>query len=347
MSMQLPRQAEQRGSALIIALLIAAIVSMLSVRFAESFMLQVDQADAQQQSQLINTYVTGAEQLAAQLLIADASVGPLDHAVENWAQQIPPLPTDNGWLQVELRDAQALFNLNNLAVKTEYADDAGAPLAVRFSPAQKQFIRLLQSFAAYPLSESDAIMMTEALIDWIDSDDRSSGQGGAESLYYSSGGEPMQAANELLTDISELHLVRHFTPALVEQLRPWVVVLPEPGPLNLNTAPFRLLATINRPHIMQGLMQGADGARLQAMVEQRDQQPLELVADFFQHSVMQTLVPDAETNSGAADLALFSTGSQWFHLHTQVVVNGRRSQWLSLIARDEQGATVWSRKKLY
>lgn len=343
MTPSLINQFYQRGSALIVAMLIAAIVSLMSVRFAESFMLQLDQAEARHDAHLVSAYVHGAEQLAAQLLAVDIAAGNIDHQVENWAQQIPPLPTDHGWLQVEIRDAQALFNLNSLLPKTEYSDQAGFIPALRFSPAQKQFIRLLQSFDDYPVSEADAIMMTEALVDWIDADDNAMGQGGAESLFYSSAALPTQAANQLLSDVSELNLVRHFSPAIVERLRPWVVVLPGPGPLNLNTAPPRLLSTLNQPTDLQ--MQ--NDPAIMTLVSEREQRVFNSVADFFGHAVMQSLLPNAEQNSGSDDVALFSVGSQWFHLYTNLTVNGQSSQWLSLIARDQQQTRVWSRKKLY
>jgi general secretion pathway protein K len=338
-----PKSDAQSGSALLIAMLIAGIVSLMSVRFAESFMLQVDQASARHDAHLVMAYVQGAEQLAAQLLAADARSGEVDHRLENWAQQIPPLPTDNGWLQVQISDAQSLLNINNLSVNTAYADDAGAPLALRFSPAQKQFIRLLQSFEDYPVSEADAIMMTEALIDWIDMDDTSTGQGGAESLFYSAAALSTQAANQLLSDVSELNLVRHFNAQLVERLRPWLVVLPEPAPMNLNTAPTRLLSTINQPDVLQ--MMNDPG--LLALAMERDQHVFESVSEFFEHDIMQSLTPEVETNSGSPDYALFSIASQWFRLYTTVSVNGQRSQWLSLIGRYEGETRVWSRQKVY
>lgn len=335
-------RSRQQGSALIVAMLIVAIVSLISVRFAESFMLQLDQAEARHDAHLIMAYVHGAEQLASQLLSADAASGNIDHGLENWAQQIPPLPTDNGWLQVQIHDAQALFNLNNLVVKTSYAEDASASATVRFTPAQKQFIRLLQSFEDYPVSEPDAVMMTEALIDWIDVDDAVTGQGGAESLFYSGSSLSAQAANQLLSDISELRLVRHFNAEIVERLFPWVVVLPEPAPMNLNTTPVRLLSTINQPANMQVLTDPG----LMALTNERAQRAFSTVEDYFNHVVIQQLVPDAEKNSGS-DIELFSTGSHWFQLYSHVTVNGRSSRWLSLIARDEQQTIVWFRKKLY
>lgn len=345
----------QTGSALIIAMLVAALVSVISVRFAEAFLLQLDNAEFRQQMNWRSTYVQGAEALAVQLLQADAQQSQTDHLQEIWAQQIPALPTDHGWLQPALYDAQARFNLNNLLIKTAYADDAGAPLATRLSPAQKQFVRLLQSFEDYPVSEADAVMMTEALVDWIDADDDSTGQGGAESLFYSAASPPLQAANQPLSDISELLLVRHFTPALVERLRALVVVLPMLTALNLNTAPLPLLATINRADHLQPL----SWQSLQALQHQRQTQAFSSVDAFFQHPLLQQLVPDAERSSGDASAPLFSVASQWFLLDSTVAVNGTSSRWQSLIYRPGNHNTagadpaanttprLWSRSRQY
>jgi general secretion pathway protein K len=359
------RPADQHGSALILALLIAAMVALISVRFAEAFLLQLNQVESQDNTRLLSVYLSGAEQLAAQLLVADAQsnqAGNLDHYQESWAQSVPALPTDHGWLQVRLTDAQSLFNLNNLSIKTAYSNDAGAPLTVRLSPAQKQFVRLLQSFEDYPVSEADAVLMTEALTDWIDNDDQTSGPGGAESRYYSTSysssfsssysssaqdaqslTDSVQAANQPLFDISELYLIRHFTPDIVERLRPWVVVLPVPTAMNINTAPARLLATINQPDRLQPL----EIADVQRLLEIRQQRVLGTTADFFALPPMLELVPDAETSSGSTQAALYAVNSDWFHLHSQVAVNESSTRWVSLLGRSEQHTRVWERHRAF
>lgn len=353
MNATLHRLGKQQGSALILALLIAAMVSLMSVRFAESFMLQLDQTEAQDDARLLSVYLSGAEQLATQLLLVDAAnsqAGNIDHQQESWAQPVPPLPTDHGWLQVRMTDAQALFNLNNLSIKTAYSDDGGAALAVRLSPAQKQFVRLLQSFEDYPVSEADAVLMTEALIDWIDEDDQTTGQGGAESLYYStvrqgsqSLDDAIQAANQPLFNISELYLVRHFTADIVERLRPWVVVLPVPTAMNINTAPATLLATINQPDNLQPLAL----ADVERLLRIRQQGAFGAIADLFDSPDMQAVAADAETSSGSTDTALFSVNSDWFQLHSAVSVNDSRTRWVSLLARSEQQTSVWERHRAF
>lgn len=345
----------QQGSALVIAMLVAALVSVMSVRLAEAFLLQLDNAGFRQQENWRHGYTDGADVLALQWLQVDAQQSQIDHLQESWAQTIPPLPTDHGWLQPALRDAQALFNLNNVSIKTAYADDPGAPLALRLSPAQKQFVRLLQSFEDMPVSEADAVMMTEALVDWMDADDITTGQGGAESLFYSAAMPALQAANQPLSDVSELLLVRHFTPALVARLRPLVSVLPVPTAMNLNTAPLQLLATINRADQLQPL----PWQSLQALHNKRLAQAFSSVDEFFAQPLLQQLAPEAERSSGDASAPLFAVASQWFVLDSTVSVNTHTSRWQTLIHRPasdsspgaasmaSRAALVWSRSRQY
>lgn len=353
------RLTAQQGSALILAMLIAAVVAMLSIELAGTFGMRLDRVQAQQHSRLAQTYVQGAEQLALQLLRSDTMASASDSLHEPWASAIPPLPTDHGWLQVQISDAQALFNLNNLSVKTGYSESGGSesgggggglsvPDMLRLSAAQKQFVRLLQSLEALQLSESQAIMMTEALIDWLDADDQATGQGGAESLFYSSMASvhsqgPVQPANQLLSDISELTVIRHFAPPVLAALRPWVTALPQPTPLNLNTAPLRLLATINAADQLQPLQTES----LRSLDDYRGQVAFDAVADFFALPLLQSLVPQAETSSGHPELALYGVDSRWFFLDSTLNVNGSLFHWRSLLARDDAQVQVWSRERLY
>jgi general secretion pathway protein K len=341
---------QQRGSALIIAMLIAALVAAISVRLAEAFYLQVDQAESRQQTGWQQVYVQGAETLALRLLDADSMQTSVDHLQESWAQSINVMPTDHGWIRPALQDAQALFNLNNVLIKSAYADDAGAALAIRLSPMQKQFVRLLQSFPDYPVSEADAVMMTEALIDWIDADDYVSGQGGAESLYYSAFEPALQPANQPLTDVSELVHVRYFTPQLIERLRPWVTVLPAASALNLNTTQVQILATLNRADKLQPLALES----LQVLDNLRRRQVFNSIEEFFQHPDVQRVMSDAEQNSGVAQVSLFSVSSQWFVLTAAVSTGLENSQWQSLLFRPQHDPAeavknsvpqVWSRSR--
>jgi general secretion pathway protein K len=61
-----------------------------------------------------------------------------------------------------------------------------------------------------------------------------------------SGAAPVQPASmpAEMTRVDDLLSVPGFTPAMVEQLRPFVIVLPEKTPVNVNTAPAEVIAAI-------------------------------------------------------------------------------------------------------
>src|SRR5690606_18822196 len=100
-------------------------------------------------------------------------------------------------IEVLLDDAQARFNINSLVMRRRGLNDLGLEPTQRFSPYQKQFIRLLQALEPNPLGLQEAIALTEAVIDWLDVDDAPIGFGGAESLYYSAEQPSYQPSNGL------------------------------------------------------------------------------------------------------------------------------------------------------
>lgn len=340
----------QRGSALIIAMLVAALVAVLAVQLAQAFVVNASVAESRLLQQRFETYLNGAEELAMAVLEQDRrenmqlQTGALDHLGETWALQLPPLPTDDGLLQVSIRDAQGLFNINNLSVRSAYFDDNGAPPAQRFSAPQRQFIRLLKSFDELALSDSEAMAITEAITDWIDDDDQVSGMGGAESLFYQNAGAGVQAANQFISDLSELRLVRHVTPELMTYLQPRLVALPAVTAVNVNTVVPEVLMTFNK----EQLLQAASADSVLSITQQRASQPWMQVADFFaaglpadpQGPLAISHSDDADTDQSdtQAELTqLYAVSSYYFLANVRVVISDQERQMQSLMKRDEDG----------
>ena len=115
-------------------------------------------------------YLRGAEELAGLALLLDydqdqGGEQPRDDLQEIWAQPTTPYALDEGgWLLGSLQDLQGRFNLNSL-VGTAAGEN-------RFTPAQAQFIRLLQALEEPPVSEQEAVLITASVADWLDQDDR-------------------------------------------------------------------------------------------------------------------------------------------------------------------------------
>lgn len=342
------RPGTQDGSALIMAMLIAGMVAAMAVQFTQTFVLQSSRLESRLLQSRFETYFDGAQVLAAQVLLMDGLASDIDHLQQNWAMELPPFPTDDGWLQVRLMDAQGRFNLNNMSFKTPYFYDAGAPAVLRFTPQQKQFIRLLRGMPDMAVTEAEAVQILEAIVDWLDSDDRVSGTGGAESLYYATRPQPYQPANQWFVDTSELHLVRHMTPALLQQLEPLVVALPALTPLNVNTALPALLGTINRAQALTPL----PSEEVQRVVLARQQTAYRSLDEVFDSAVFAAFSEDIErtTNGHFGDVdageippAVYSVESNYFLLHVTVTIGESTRSMRALLQRSESDVKTVSR----
>jgi general secretion pathway protein K len=168
-----------------------------------------------------------AEQWGATVLLDDALQNSVDHLGETWGREMPPIVAEGYHMSGRILEQNGLFNLNNLVLDGKVND---SQLAV--------FRRLLRNAK---LSAG----LANAVADWLDADDAASGESGAESEYYLRQSPPVRAANRPIVNLNELLHVRGMTPELLEQLRPYVSVLPKSGPINVNTAPPQVIAALS------------------------------------------------------------------------------------------------------
>ena len=163
-----------------------------------------------------------------------------DDLSEFWSRESQAYPLDEGgWLQGKLEDLQGRFHLNGL--------DTPPAQGQRFSAAQEQFIRLLQTFSELEVSQQDAMLITTAVLDWMDGDTQPRDLG-AEDLYYFDATPPYRAANRRFASVSELRAVANMSPDLYLALEPFLTVWPDTGErlkLNVNTAPAQVLRSLN------------------------------------------------------------------------------------------------------
>src|SRR5690606_7873083 len=215
--------APQRGAALVVALLIVAMVVMLATALSSDFLLMFRRVENQLYSEQAYAYLQGAEELARAALLQDIqrdrSGGDNDNLAEPWAQE-RQFPTDYGWIAGRLEDLGGRFNVNNLAQRR--SGDSAA-----HSPAQNQFIRLLLALPlADPLGLDQAQSLTEAISDWLDTDEVVRGLGGAESQYYAQAEPGGRSANRAMASSSELMWVKGMTPPIYRALAPLITVWP-------------------------------------------------------------------------------------------------------------------------
>lgn len=230
--------ARQRGVALITAVLIVALATVLAV--SVGFKGYLDQrrtatAFALDQAQQV---AFGGEAWAADALRRDAlqQGSKTDDFTEEWATPIPPVPIEQGEGAVigefegVLDDMQGRFNLNSLIAKQ-------GDKFVRDEIAYERFKRLLVQL---DLEEKWA----DIVADWIDSDTQEGFPSGAEDSAYTSLTPSYRAANMPITRTSELLALPEFGIERFRKLEPFVTALPVGTPLNLCTAPAEVLDSV-------------------------------------------------------------------------------------------------------
>jgi general secretion pathway protein K len=338
--MRYPRSSSQRGAALIAALLVfalcAALVVAMELEFSRLYQRVANILLAEQAS----AYLRGAEDLATLALLADYDSDqgqdqPRDDLVEIWAQTPAPYALDEGgWMVGCLRDLQGRFNLNALTKTAAEPEGESTVGATRFTPAQAQFIRLLQTFEEPQLGQQEAIAVTRAVSDWLDRDIEPALEG-AEDDYYFGLTPGYRAANRPMASVSELRAVANITPDIYRNLEPLVSVWPEqPATLNIHTASAAVLRSINADDDLSPLSV-ADG---QALVEQRQAAGFADLEDFLSSPVFAS---KQEQMQKAKSLLGESTG--YFLLSAEVEVADRRMRLYSVLQRSGRQVTAVAR----
>ncbi|TXS96281.1 general secretion pathway protein GspK [Parahaliea maris] len=339
----------QRGAALVIALLVFAICAALIVAMKADFELFYQRGSNSFLAEQGYAYLRGAEDLASLALVLDFDTDQTedskrDDLTEIWALGQPPFPLEDGSGLMRgvrpdpreggkflfLEDLQGRFNLNNLPGQASTGEGEGeegeGSASQRFTPAQAQFIRLLQTFEEPRLSQQQAITLTEALLDWMDTDTTPRAFGAEDDYYF--GEEPAyRAGNRALSSVSELRAVANMTPALYQALTPWVTVWPREGgsQLNIHTAPPRLLQTLNADDDLMPL--SPDEAL--AMAQLREEVGFADVATFLS----QPVYAERETEGLTA---LLGETSSWYLLSAVVEVADRSRHLYSVLHRNQR-----------
>jgi general secretion pathway protein K len=221
----LPVRAKQNGLALITAMLVVAIAATTAAYLSLDQQIWTRQAQNLTDRAQAEVVRAGALEWAVSILAKDARDSQSDDLTETWSKNLPPLAVEGGQVAGQIIDAQGKFNLNNLV-------RGGNPSA----PDIGAFQQLLRSLGIDP-------NLTDAVIDWIDADGNARAAG-AEDIDYLQMQTPYRAANQPLQSLEELRLVRGFSREMVDKLRPWVIALPQPTEINVNTASKEVLGAL-------------------------------------------------------------------------------------------------------
>jgi general secretion pathway protein K len=228
----------QRGVALIIALVLVALATVLASKIGYDGYLERRRTVSVLAAEQAFQFGMGAEAIAADVLAQDLQNGKQDTLAEPWAQHTEPLqltPQDDpdgepiGSLEGSLEDLQGRFNLNNLG---HFVDGKPDP------QPYEQFQRLLASLNLEP-------SWADKARDWIDADDQPSGPDGAEDAIYTAQDPPYRTGNWPMTSTSELLSLAGFGLDRYRRLAPYVTALPTAtATVNVCTAPALVLESL-------------------------------------------------------------------------------------------------------
>ncbi|MGE0113566.1 MAG: type II secretion system minor pseudopilin GspK [Steroidobacteraceae bacterium] len=208
----------QRGVALIMAVLIVALATMLAVSVAsDGYMDQRRTSTVMLMDQAYEMGL-GAEALAAETLQDDNAK--TDSLNEPWATPII-LPVDDGAGEIRghLDDLQGRFNVNNLLNADGTRNEQGV----------RQFQRLLELLGI-------DIKYATITLDWIDADSNPEFPDGAEDTVYTAQTPAYLTPNMPITRTSELMSEVGMKTEDYRKLEPHIAALPIGTDLNVCTA---------------------------------------------------------------------------------------------------------------
>lgn len=310
-------KSSQAGVALLTILVMVALATILAATIAKR---QTNTAEntgylmRQNQSLL---YAKSAEAFFSELLNQDSDNGnSVDHLQENWAKPMPPFPVEDGSVSGRLIDESGKFNLNNLVkVDGNQVDES----------ARRWFEKLLQR-VGLPAE------LSQAVIDWQDSNDETMGAMGAESNYYQGLDPAYLTPNTKFHSVEELKLVRGFEGKNFDLIRPYVTALPEQTKINMNTAPALLLASIDPKVDVRAIEQ-------ELKTKQTNLTYFNNVDDLWKLNAFSSI--EEQSKSDAA--TFLDSKSNFFVAQIEVVLSDRKRQFTSLMMRKDKQVAVYSR----
>lgn len=312
--------AKQNGAALLLAMLTVTLVATLASAALWQQWRHTEVEQAERERLQASWVLTGALDWARLILREDArtnqSTGAGDHLAEPWAiglqearlssflaadkTQDPP-PALDAFLSGDILDQQARLNLTNLVDQNALSE-----------PDLRMFARLFDQLGLNPAELLQAARLMVAAHKGLTQSAQTAGNG-----QTGVGGTPMvpqRLSQAAWLGLSALSLAR---------LEPFVTVLPERTPINLNTAP---------PEVLVACIAGLDMARARRLVQQRALQPFKTLADATR------LIP----GDNAIKSDVHSTASRYFEVRGSLRMGPRIIQERSLVLRSGLDVkTLW------
>lgn len=310
-----PMRAGQSGAAILTAMIIVALVATLSAAMIWQQWRAVQVEVAERARLQAGWILSGALDWAKLILREDAKSGGPDHLGEPWAVPLAEARlstflaadknnnTDDGpeaFLSGSIVDAQSRFNLRNLLDN----ENKVSP------PAVAALQELLRAVDVSPsLAQRIATGMKDAI---APANPNEGGPANAPLL-------PRTVAQLTWLGVD---------PESIQRMSPYVVLLPVPTPVNVNTAP---------PEVLMAAVAGLDRGTAQRIVTHRQRSPFKSVNE-FQEQLPENLRPLVSPNQA-------NTTTNFFEVRGRLRLADRVLEESSLVERTGNTIVTLSRQR--
>ncbi|MBT4092815.1 MAG: type II secretion system minor pseudopilin GspK, partial [Nitrospinaceae bacterium] len=250
----------QRGAALLMAIAAAALLTAIAVELIDSAQGELRLVESYRDDFRARWAARAPVALAIETLKEDGEG--FTGFTQKWAELAEDLEVGGVKVRFRIEDESSKFNFNALASKDK----------VR----QNLVSDMLKAIFSEKDIDTDYV---DYLRDWIDEDKDETASGG-EGSYYRSLAEPYDVKNALLDSLSELGLVRGFSPTILKKIglelspdgggpgvHPTYTVFSDEQ-INLNTASRELLNTLSNE---------LPDSFIQDVLDRREQEPIQKV----------------------------------------------------------------------
>lgn len=344
----------ERGIALIVVLLIVSIIMVIAVEMSSRLQLNVARTLNLKSNNQAYWYALGAEHFAKNSLTTLVTLNPDNiNLSQPWTETFV-YPLEGGFIEAELIDMQACFNLNainstfdaNANNQGNQNNDSNLPNAKATdnsnsdkgnsqngsTASQQAFHKLLENYIQDSLI-TDTIR--DALIDWID-EDSSPKSYGAEDAEYESSANPYLTANNPLGHISEIRLIKGIGQAIqlggLEVLKDVLCVLPETQlMINVNTI------TPENSIVLSALL-GETLDSGTSIISSRPEEGFDEIEDFFALNEVQAL------NLSSEQKTWFDVKTNYFKLNTTAKFQGSQFKLTTIFRLEDGDITIVSRE---
>lgn len=272
---------DQRGMALLITVMTVSLLVAVTIMFHRKSWHSYLVANNYKINTRLKAVGESGVNVGLAILLQDAGTNSYDSLLDSWGvigqNELNSLFGD-GQLELDVVDLSGRLQINRL-VQTK-AEDPGEKGKEGENSTEEEVRAILLQLLLSPsfsLEEAEAYGIVDALVDWIDEDERES-DNGAESSYYQALETPYECRNGPVQSIKELLLVKGISPLLLfgkgenKGLADYLTVYGEDGKININTADSLLLKSMN-PQISDELAEELQAFRTDEENEEQLENP--------------------------------------------------------------------------